>query len=118
MFIVTFYCKYIAALSFPNFSPDIKTGHLFENCEDGSLTAEDAELCSRRASAIKTIQRAAINQQLAKNPPVRICLSVSLSVSHVSSAPPSLNLNHEFARTHRSDDVRRGGQLLACISVD
>ena len=115
MFIVTFYSKYIAALSFPNFSPDIKTGHLFENCEDGSLTAEDAELCSRRASAIKMIQRAAINQQLAKNPPVSVCLSVCLSVSRVSSVPPSLNLNPEIARTHRSDDIDVGGQLLACI---
>jgi len=50
--------------------PDTKTKNLFENCEDGSLTAEDAELCGRRASAIKMITRAAIKQQIAKNPPV------------------------------------------------
>ena len=49
--------------------PDTKTKHLFENCEDGSLTAEDAELCGRRASAIKLITRRAIRKQLAKNPP-------------------------------------------------
>lgn len=68
------------ALTLSSFSKDIKTEHLFENCEDGSLTAEDAELCSRRASEIRMIQRAAINQQLAKNPPVSVCLFVCLSV--------------------------------------
>ena len=102
---MTVFSKYTTALTFLHLSPDIKTGHLFEDCEDGSLTAEDAELCSRRASAIKTIQRAAINQQLAKNPPVSVCLSLSLSASQVSSVPPSLNLNPEFALTHRSDDI-------------
>lgn len=59
-----------ALMESPKWGPDTKTENLFENCEDGSLTAEDAELCGRRASAIKMITRAAIRQQLEKNPPV------------------------------------------------
>jgi len=59
-----------ALMEDPDTGPDTKTEHLYENCEDGSLTAEDADLCGRRASAIKMITRAAIQQQLAKNPPV------------------------------------------------
>jgi hypothetical protein len=60
-----------ALMEDPTTGPDTKTKHLFENCEDGSLTAEDAELCGRRASAIKMITRRAIQEQLDKNPPVR-----------------------------------------------
>ncbi|EKX44277.1 hypothetical protein GUITHDRAFT_109732 [Guillardia theta CCMP2712] len=44
--------------------PDTKTKHLFENCEDGSLTVEDAELCSRKALAIKMLTHAAVQSQL------------------------------------------------------
>lgn len=59
-----------ALMENPDMGPDTKIKHLFENCEDGSLTAEDAELCGRRASAIKMITKRAIKQQLEKNPPV------------------------------------------------
>ena len=59
-----------ALMEDPDMGPDTKTNNLFENCEDGSLTAEDAELCGRRASAIKMITRAAVKQQLEKEPPV------------------------------------------------
>lgn len=49
--------------------PNTNTQNLFENCEDGSLTVEDAELCGRRASAIKQLTQNTIMQQIAMNPP-------------------------------------------------
>ena len=58
------------ALFLPNPSgPNTHTADLFENCEDGSLTVEDAELCGRRASAIKQLTQDAINRQIAESPP-------------------------------------------------
>lgn len=53
------------ALREPAEGADLDTSNLFENCEDGSLTAEDAELCQRRASAIKLLTKSAVNAQLA-----------------------------------------------------
>jgi hypothetical protein len=49
---------------------DTKTSRLYENCRDSSLTVEDAELCERRAGAIKLLTRAAVATQIAQAPPV------------------------------------------------
>jgi hypothetical protein len=59
-----------ALMEDPDMGPSTKTEDLFENCEDGSLTEEDAELCGRRATAIKMLTRVAIQKQLTKDPPV------------------------------------------------
>ena len=42
-----------------------KASRLFENCKDGSATVEDAELCQRRASAIRLLTRSAVRAQIA-----------------------------------------------------
>ena len=60
-----------ALMEDPDMGPDTKTRTAFENCEDGSLTAEDAELCGRRASAIKMLTRSAIQKQMDESPAVR-----------------------------------------------
>ncbi len=49
---------------------DTKTSRLYENCRDSSLTVEDAELCERRAGAIRLLTRAAVASQIAQSPPV------------------------------------------------
>lgn len=46
-----------------------KVSTLYENCEDSSLTAEDGELCRRRANAIRQLTEAAVASQLAQAPP-------------------------------------------------
>jgi hypothetical protein len=49
---------------------DSKDSVLYENCEDDSLTAEDADLCQRRAGQIKDLTKAAVAEQIADSPPV------------------------------------------------
>ena len=49
---------------------DTKDSALYENCEDDSLTAEDADLCQRRAGQIKDLTKAAVAEQIADSPPV------------------------------------------------
>eukprot|EP00286_Rhodomonas_abbreviata_P007921 CAMPEP_0181334484 /NCGR_PEP_ID=MMETSP1101-20121128/26289_1 /TAXON_ID=46948 /ORGANISM="Rhodomonas abbreviata, Strain Caron Lab Isolate" /LENGTH=381 /DNA_ID=CAMNT_0023444473 /DNA_START=121 /DNA_END=1262 /DNA_ORIENTATION=+ len=69
------------ALQEPVEGADIDTSNLYENCEDGSLTVEDADLCQRRAQAIKMLTKSAVQSQIAKAlaPPAKVAKAKTMT---------------------------------------
>ncbi len=86
-----------------------KAARLFENCKDGSATVEDAELCQRRADAIRTLTRAAVRSQLAERR--RRAAAPALAAAAAADAEARRELLAEAMRGGRC--ANRRGQRFA-----